>query len=75
MDQGENDLLGGDGSGSLSDLDVRRQIPIKLLSKPPLRSKPPPRTQRPGGRPCKSNSGEDGRDGAQLDMPIGNKCR
>uniref|UniRef100_A0A3Q2D593 Cbl proto-oncogene like 1 n=1 Tax=Cyprinodon variegatus TaxID=28743 RepID=A0A3Q2D593_CYPVA len=56
----ENDLPGGDGSGGLSDLDVRRQIPIKLLSKPPLRSKPPPRTQRPGGgRPCKGTPGED----------------
>ncbi|XP_043964395.1 E3 ubiquitin-protein ligase Hakai isoform X1 [Gambusia affinis] len=60
MDQGaENDLPGGDGSGSLSDLDVRRRIPIKLLSKPPLRSKPPPRIQRPGIRPCKPEPGED----------------
>ncbi|PWA20064.1 hypothetical protein CCH79_00016077, partial [Gambusia affinis] len=55
----ENDLPGGDGSGSLSDLDVRRRIPIKLLSKPPLRSKPPPRIQRPGIRPCKPEPGED----------------
>uniref|UniRef100_A0A3B5L1U0 Uncharacterized protein n=1 Tax=Xiphophorus couchianus TaxID=32473 RepID=A0A3B5L1U0_9TELE len=41
------------------DLDVRRRIPIKLLSKPPLRSKPLPRIQRPGIRPCKPEPGED----------------
>uniref|UniRef100_A0A673CLX8 Uncharacterized protein n=1 Tax=Sphaeramia orbicularis TaxID=375764 RepID=A0A673CLX8_9TELE len=60
MDQSDNDLQGSDGSGSLGGPDVRRRIPIKLISKQPLRSKPQPRIQRPSGRPCKSESGEDG---------------
>ncbi|XP_033831877.2 E3 ubiquitin-protein ligase Hakai [Periophthalmus magnuspinnatus] len=59
MDQSDNDLQGSDGSGSLGGPDVRRRIPIKLISKPPLRSKPPPRAPRPGGRVCKSETGED----------------
>ncbi|KAM9771562.1 E3 ubiquitin-protein ligase Hakai isoform X1 [Syngnathus typhle] len=46
----DNDLQGSDGSGSLGGPDVRRRIPIKLISKQPLRVKPPPRTQRPGNR-------------------------
>lgn len=57
----DNDLQGSDGSGSLGGPDVRRRIPIKLISKQPLRSKPPPRTQRPGSRPPKLESGEDGK--------------
>ncbi|XP_055015958.1 E3 ubiquitin-protein ligase Hakai [Boleophthalmus pectinirostris] len=59
MDQSDNDLQGSDGSGSLGGPDVRRRIPIKLISKPPLRSKPPPRAPRPGGRVCKSETGEE----------------
>ncbi|XP_034721251.1 E3 ubiquitin-protein ligase Hakai-like [Etheostoma cragini] len=60
MDQSaDNDLQGSDGSGILGGPDVRRRIPIKLISKQPIRSKPPPRTQRPGGRPCKSEAGVD----------------
>ncbi|XP_077399748.1 E3 ubiquitin-protein ligase Hakai-like [Vanacampus margaritifer] len=51
MDQSDNDLQGSDGSGSLGGPDVRRRIPIKLISKQPLRTKPPPRAQRPGSRP------------------------
>lgn len=58
----DNDLQGSDCSGSLGGLDVRRRIPIKLISKPPLRTKPPLRLPRPiGNRPCKSEPGEDGR--------------
>uniref|UniRef100_A0A1A8G234 RING-type E3 ubiquitin transferase n=1 Tax=Nothobranchius korthausae TaxID=1143690 RepID=A0A1A8G234_9TELE len=60
MDQSDGDLQGSDGSGSLGGLDVRRRIPIKLISKQPLRSKPQQRMQRPGTRPCKSEPGEDG---------------
>ncbi|TRY56149.1 hypothetical protein DNTS_015268 [Danionella cerebrum] len=42
MDQNENDHQGTDGSGSLGSLGVRRQIPIKLLSKQTVRGKPFP---------------------------------
>ncbi|KAF7650239.1 hypothetical protein LDENG_00129070 [Lucifuga dentata] len=60
MDQSaDNDLQGSDGSGSLGGPDVRRRIPIKLISKQPLRSKPQPRPQRPGSRPIKNEAGED----------------
>ncbi|KAF1372611.1 hypothetical protein PFLUV_G00267620 [Perca fluviatilis] len=60
MDQSaDNDLQGSDGSGILGGPDVRRRIPIKLISKQPIRSKPQPRTQRPSSRPCKSEAGED----------------
>uniref|UniRef100_A0A8C2GAS6 Uncharacterized protein n=1 Tax=Cyprinus carpio TaxID=7962 RepID=A0A8C2GAS6_CYPCA len=45
-----NDLQGTDGSGSLGGLDVRRQIPIKLLSKQTERGKLPTRPQRPDTR-------------------------
>nr|XP_015811372.2 E3 ubiquitin-protein ligase Hakai isoform X3 [Nothobranchius furzeri] len=55
----DGDLQGSDGSGSLGGLDVRRRIPIKLISKQPLRNKPQQRMQRPGTRPCKSEPGED----------------
>ncbi|KAM9470942.1 E3 ubiquitin-protein ligase Hakai isoform 1-T1 [Clarias gariepinus] len=51
MDQNvDNDLQGTDGSGALGGPDVRRRIPIKLLSKQTLRSKPPARPQRPTTR-------------------------
>ncbi|KAJ8373593.1 hypothetical protein SKAU_G00041730 [Synaphobranchus kaupii] len=46
MDQCDHDLQGTDGSGSLGGPDVRRRIPIKLISKQPIRSKP-------GGFSCK----------------------
>ncbi|CAL1569182.1 unnamed protein product [Knipowitschia caucasica] len=59
MDQSDNDLQGSDGSGSLGGPDVRRRIPIKLISKQPLRSKPPPRAVRTGGRVCKSEPGDE----------------
>lgn len=57
----DNDLQGSDGSGSLGGPDVRRRIPIKLISKQLLRSKPPPRIQRPSCRPPKIEPGEDGK--------------
>ncbi|KAG5274120.1 hypothetical protein AALO_G00159390 [Alosa alosa] len=50
MDQIDIDLQGTDGSGSLGGPDVRRQIPIKLLSKQAVRSKPPVRPQRSTSR-------------------------
>nr|XP_055048657.1 E3 ubiquitin-protein ligase Hakai isoform X1 [Misgurnus anguillicaudatus] len=46
MDQNDNDLQGTDGSVALGGLDVRRQIPIKLLSKQSIRGKPAARPQR-----------------------------
>ncbi|XP_036373916.1 E3 ubiquitin-protein ligase Hakai isoform X1 [Megalops cyprinoides] len=46
MDQSDNDLQGTDGSGSLGGPDVRRRIPIKLISKQAIRSKPVVRPQR-----------------------------
>uniref|UniRef100_A0A8C2FA22 Uncharacterized protein n=1 Tax=Cyprinus carpio TaxID=7962 RepID=A0A8C2FA22_CYPCA len=53
-----NDLQGTDGSGFLGGLDVRRQIPIKLLSKQTERDKLPARPQRPSTRlPSKSEEG------------------
>ncbi len=64
----DNDLQGSDGSGSLGGPDVRRRIPIKLISKQPLRSKPQPRSQRPS-RPIKSEAGENGRNSLQYTMP------
>uniref|UniRef100_A0A8C1Z1R8 Uncharacterized protein n=1 Tax=Cyprinus carpio TaxID=7962 RepID=A0A8C1Z1R8_CYPCA len=66
MDQNDNDLQGTDGSGSLGGLDVRRQIPIKLLSKQTERGKLPTRPQRPDTRlPSKNEEG-----GFESDMPI-----
>ncbi|XP_051978818.1 E3 ubiquitin-protein ligase Hakai-like isoform X1 [Xyrauchen texanus] len=56
MDQNDNDLQGTDGSGSHGGVDVRRQIPIKLLSKQLVRGKPAARPQRPTTRlPSKSD--------------------
>lgn len=58
----DNDLQGTDGSGSLGGPDVRRQIPIKLLSKQAVRSKPPVRPQRSTGRLLpKGPSGDEGK--------------
>ncbi|PIO34966.1 hypothetical protein AB205_0144260 [Aquarana catesbeiana] len=46
--------------GSLSGLDVRRRIPIKLISKHPNKSKPSPRPPRNMSRiPAKSQQGEE----------------
>ncbi|KAL4658415.1 E3 ubiquitin-protein ligase Hakai isoform X1 [Arapaima gigas] len=60
MDQADNDLQGTDGSGALGGLDVRRRIPIKLLSKQTVRSKPGPRPQRvPSRQPPKTPAGEE----------------
>ncbi|XP_026869686.1 E3 ubiquitin-protein ligase Hakai isoform X2 [Electrophorus electricus] len=51
MDQNvDSDLQGTDSSGTLGGPDVRRRIPIKLLSKQTVRSKPIARTQRPTPR-------------------------
>uniref|UniRef100_A0A8C1V610 E3 ubiquitin-protein ligase Hakai n=1 Tax=Cyprinus carpio TaxID=7962 RepID=A0A8C1V610_CYPCA len=58
MDQNDNDLQGTDGSGSLGGLDVRRQIPIKLLSKQTERGKLPTRPQRPDTRLPSKNEEE-----------------
>ncbi|KAG9345704.1 hypothetical protein JZ751_008848 [Albula glossodonta] len=61
MDQSDNDLQGTDGSGSLGGPDVRRRIPIKLLSKQAIRSKPVVRPQRAMNRlPSKSTGDEEG---------------
>ncbi|KAG5845976.1 hypothetical protein ANANG_G00144860 [Anguilla anguilla] len=60
MDQSDNDLQGTDGSGSLGGPDVRRRIPIKLISKPVIRSKPVVRPQRAMNRlPSKSQTGDE----------------
>ncbi|XP_046878951.1 E3 ubiquitin-protein ligase Hakai [Hypomesus transpacificus] len=60
MDQNDNDLQGTDGSGSLGGPDVRRRIPIKLISKQPIRIKPAPRSQRPMSRlPSKQSAGDE----------------
>ncbi|XP_030621667.1 E3 ubiquitin-protein ligase Hakai isoform X3 [Chanos chanos] len=57
MDQNDNDLQGTDGSGSLGGPDVRKRIPIKLLSKQTIQSKPVARPQRPTSRlPSKAQS-------------------
>ncbi|KAM4615560.1 E3 ubiquitin-protein ligase Hakai isoform 2-T2 [Polymixia lowei] len=59
MDQSDNDLQGSDGSGILGGPDVRRRIPIKLISKQPVRSKPQARPQRSTSRPSKNPAGEE----------------
>ncbi|XP_023686003.1 E3 ubiquitin-protein ligase Hakai-like isoform X2 [Paramormyrops kingsleyae] len=52
MDQADGDLQGTEASGGLGGIDVRRRIPIKLLSKQTIRTKPAAaRTLRPTGRP------------------------
>ncbi|XP_067091005.1 E3 ubiquitin-protein ligase Hakai isoform X1 [Osmerus mordax] len=60
MDQSDNDMQGTDGPGILGGPDVRRRIPIKLISKQAVRSKPVTRSQRPASRlPSKIQPGED----------------
>ncbi|XP_067914841.1 E3 ubiquitin-protein ligase Hakai [Heterodontus francisci] len=46
MDQADKDLQGTDGSGCLSGVDVRRRIPIKLISKQSNRNRVSSRSQR-----------------------------
>lgn len=57
----DNDLQGTDGSGALGGPDVRRRIPIKLLSKQTVRSKPPARPQQPTARLPSNGQGGEGR--------------
>ncbi|KAJ8261817.1 hypothetical protein GJAV_G00158750 [Gymnothorax javanicus] len=60
MDQSDNDLQGTDGPGILGGPDVRRRIPIKLISKPVIRSKPVVRPQRAVNRvPSKPQTGDE----------------
>ncbi|XP_068132387.1 E3 ubiquitin-protein ligase Hakai isoform X1 [Hyperolius riggenbachi] len=60
MDHSDNDLQGTNSMGSLSGLDVRRRIPIKLISKHPNKSKPSPRPPRNMNRiPAKTQQGEE----------------
>lgn len=55
----DNDLQGTVGSGAFGGPDVRRRIPIKLLSKQTIRSKPPARAQQPTARlPSNGQSAE-----------------
>ena len=55
-------MQGTDGPGILGGPDVRRRIPIKLISKQAVRSKPVTRSQRPASRlPSKIQPGEDGK--------------
>uniref|UniRef100_A0A8B9H0M0 E3 ubiquitin-protein ligase Hakai n=1 Tax=Astyanax mexicanus TaxID=7994 RepID=A0A8B9H0M0_ASTMX len=60
MDQNDNDLQGTDGSGILGGPDVRRRIPIKLLSKQNIRSKPTARPQRPITRGPSNGQNDEG---------------
>uniref|UniRef100_A0A2K6GQ05 E3 ubiquitin-protein ligase Hakai n=1 Tax=Propithecus coquereli TaxID=379532 RepID=A0A2K6GQ05_PROCO len=54
------DLQGTNSSGSLGGLDVRRRIPIKLISKQANKAKPAPRTQRTINRmPAKAPPGDE----------------
>uniref|UniRef100_A0AAY4DJJ8 E3 ubiquitin-protein ligase Hakai n=2 Tax=Denticeps clupeoides TaxID=299321 RepID=A0AAY4DJJ8_9TELE len=54
-------MQGTEGSGVLGGLDVRRRIPIKLLSKQAIRGKPASRVQRPAGRQgLNSQPGDEG---------------
>nr|KAF6417999.1 Cbl proto-oncogene like 1 [Rousettus aegyptiacus] len=46
MDHTDNELQGTNSSGSLGNLDVRRRIPIKLISKQGNKAKAAPRTPR-----------------------------
>uniref|UniRef100_A0A8C3TIC8 E3 ubiquitin-protein ligase Hakai n=2 Tax=Catharus ustulatus TaxID=91951 RepID=A0A8C3TIC8_CATUS len=55
-----NDLQGTNSSGSLGGLDVRRRIPIKLISKQTNKTKPAPRTPRSMNRmPSKTQAGDE----------------
>ncbi|XP_077850888.1 E3 ubiquitin-protein ligase Hakai isoform X3 [Macaca mulatta] len=56
----DNELQGTNSSGSLGGLDVRRRIPIKLISKQANKAKPAPRTQRTINRmPAKAPPGDE----------------
>ncbi|XP_010579391.1 PREDICTED: E3 ubiquitin-protein ligase Hakai [Haliaeetus leucocephalus] len=56
----DNDLQGTNSSGSLGGLDVRRRIPIKLISKQTNKTKPAPRTPRNMNRmPSKTQAGDE----------------
>lgn len=56
----DNDLQGTNSSGSLGGLDVRRRIPIKLISKQPNKTKPAPRAPRIMNRmPSKAQAGDE----------------
>ncbi|XP_026516675.1 E3 ubiquitin-protein ligase Hakai, partial [Terrapene carolina triunguis] len=60
MDHNDNDLQGTNSSGSLGGLDVRRRIPIKLISKQPNKTKPAPRAPRIMNRmPSKAQAGDE----------------
>lgn len=57
----DNELQGTNSSGTLGGLDVRRRIPIKLISKQANKVKPAPRTQRTISRmPAKAPPGDEG---------------
>nr|KAF6469066.1 Cbl proto-oncogene like 1 [Molossus molossus] len=61
MDHTDNELQGTNSSGSLGGLDVRRRIPIKLISKQGNKAKPAPRTPRTINRmPAKAPPGDEG---------------
>ncbi|XP_077120909.1 E3 ubiquitin-protein ligase Hakai isoform X6 [Ranitomeya variabilis] len=60
MDHSDNDLQGTNSMGSLSGLDVRRRIPIKLISKQPNKNKILARPMRNMNRiPSKPQQGFD----------------
>nr|XP_029523662.1 E3 ubiquitin-protein ligase Hakai-like isoform X1 [Oncorhynchus nerka] len=60
MYQNDTDLQGTDGSGILGGPDVRRRIPIKLISKQPVRNKAVNHSQRPLSRlPSKTQSNDE----------------
>ena len=57
----DNELQGTNSSGSLGGLDVRRRIPIKLISKQGNKAKASPRTPRTINRmPAKAPAGDEG---------------
>uniref|UniRef100_A0A9L0SYD0 Cbl proto-onco like 1 n=1 Tax=Equus caballus TaxID=9796 RepID=A0A9L0SYD0_HORSE len=61
MDHTDNELQGTNSSGSLGGLDVRRRIPIKLISKQGGKAKAAPRTPRTINRmPAKAPPGDEG---------------
>lgn len=58
----DNDLQGTNSSASLGGLDVRRRIPIKLISKQTNKTKPAPRAPRAMNRmPAKTQAGDEGK--------------
>lgn len=54
------DLQGTDGSGVFGGPDVRRRIPIKLLSKQIIRNKPPAWPQQSIARLPSNGQGDEG---------------